>query len=125
MQVVREILGILNLPVVRNALIVVVALWGTFTYYQYTTGLWVRTRSHFTRACLFTHSYLLAHAYLLIYSQVLGIAVVVLVLAAIAYFWYLNRLYNTTYKPQLLPGIPAIPISHPIHGHFGTNSLIH
>ena len=43
--------------------------------------------------------------------------------AAIAYFWYLNRLYNTTYKPQLIPGIPAIPIAHPIHGHYGIVSL--
>ena len=61
MQILREIWGVLGLPVVRNTLIVVVSLWGTFTYYQYTVGLWVRTIS-------LTHS--LTHSHKLTYSRI-------------------------------------------------------
>ena len=65
MQILREIWGVLGLPVVRNTLIVVVSLWGTFTYYQYTVGLWVRTIS-LTHSL--THS--LTQAYLITYSPI-------------------------------------------------------
>lgn len=41
MQIVKEIIGVLSLPIIRNAIILVLALLGAFVYYENTTGLWV------------------------------------------------------------------------------------